>query len=127
MKQKKAIKAELNNIVDFVRTTSKQPNVDGFDVHSSKHPDRCYIFAKNEATQETLYVLQVNMDWVSPLDRPLIVNSINQGMTGMKELDAETLENEMVQKMRPSEKEQMKKDAAAMAQVENFKQEGSND
>ena len=116
------MKDELNNIVDFVKATVKNGGVDGFDVHSSKHPDRCYIFAKVLTQHEPKYILHVNLDWVNPLERPLIVNAINQGMTGVKELDAETLENEMVQKMRPSEKEEMNKSSTDMAkQISEFK------
>lgn len=91
-------KDTLNNIVEFVQwCMSNIENLDGFNVMVSKHPGKCYILAKQLNNPMPIQVLPVHMDYVNPVERPLIVNAINQGMTGM-DAPPEILEAEMVSK-----------------------------
>lgn len=91
-----SILKELAEIEDFVRTTSKEEDVLGFNVLVSKHPGKSYVLAKGEVQQKAKYVLPVQLDNANPIHRPLIANAIHRGMYG-EELSPEAMENAMVE------------------------------
>lgn len=86
----------LEKIREFTKYWSKFEEVHGFNVYCSRHPERSYILAKNQFALEPVAVLDFPMDYANPVKRPLIVNAISYGMTGVKELPAQVLEDEMV-------------------------------
>ena len=95
-----SIKEELAKVEEFVRHFSKHEDIIGFDLYpSNKHIYTTYILAKVRANygNKTIGALEIKMDCFNPTERPLIVNAINRGVEG-RDLDAETLENEMVSK-----------------------------
>lgn len=85
----------LFEIEQFVKTTKKEDEVGGWNVYVSKHPGISYVLAKSADNLKPLHVLKIEMDWASPVDRPLIANAIHRGIYGCDAVP-EALEAEMV-------------------------------
>lgn len=92
---KRGVIAALAEIEDFVKQASREDRIGGFNVYVSRVPGKSYVLAKCVDTLKPIYSLPVWLDWANPVERPLIANAINKGLTG-KELEAEELESEMV-------------------------------
>ena len=90
--------AILAEIEDFVRSTSKNEEIQGYNVLASKHPNKSYILAKTELHKKPVYVLPIMMDYFHPADRPLIANAIHRGLHNGADLSPEDMEAEMVSK-----------------------------
>lgn len=94
-----SIKGTLEDIKKFVLwCKNRYPNLAGFNVYPSRYKGKSYIIAKCSDSPKPVHVLPIFMDYVNPLERPLIANAIHEAIHGY-ELTTKELEDEMVCKV----------------------------
>lgn len=88
----------LATIKDFVRWCKKtDENLAGFNVRPGRKPNQSFIIGKDNTSLMPKYVLPIDMDWVNPVERPLIANAIHEALYG-ESMQPEDMEAEMVSK-----------------------------
>ena len=88
----------LCEIAEFVAHCKKDPKLVGFNVMISRHPGKSYILGKVDDSLQAKYVLPILIDYMDPIQRPIIANSIFRGLHGV-DMTPEALEAEMVSKV----------------------------
>lgn len=88
----------LAEIGEFVRHCAKDPELIGFNVMVSKHPGKSYILGKVDEAKQAKYVLPIWMDYLDPIQCPIISNAIHKALHG-EDMTPEQLENLMVSKV----------------------------
>jgi len=86
----------LAEIKDFVISCKKKyEGLAGFNVLVSKMPGWSYIIAKDTDSLAPKNVLKINMDYIDPIQRPLIANAIHEALYRTS-MTPSAMEDEMI-------------------------------